>query len=71
MPFGPFEEQPFRNATDTVVAALESFGESEPKSLLIIHTNDSGNVVVTANCGKVMGLGLVETVKAMILAGEV
>ena len=64
-------EIPFRTATATLIRAMESFSASEPKAVLIIHTDESGAVVVTANVGKCLALGMIETVKHMILIGEV
>lgn len=64
-------EKPYRTASEVVMTAMESFSEHEPKGVLIIHTDASGAVVLTANTNKVYALGLIETAKNMILNGEV
>jgi hypothetical protein len=64
-------EQPYRTANDTLMQAMEMFSESEPKGVLIIHNNEGGNIIVTANTGKCLALGMIETVKYMILRGEI
>lgn len=65
-----YEETPFRTATETVMKALEEFGEAEPKAVIIIHTDVNGQVVLTANTLKCTALGMMVTAQHMILTGE-
>jgi len=64
-------EQPFRPAQDTLIAAMEQFSMGEPKAIIILHTDETGALVITANTGKCLALGMLETAKHMILRGEV
>jgi hypothetical protein len=60
-------EAPYRTASETLVHAMESFGDHEPGAILIIHTDVDGGVTLTGNTSKCMALGLLESVKHMIL----
>jgi hypothetical protein len=63
-------EIPFRSANETIIRAMEEFAISEPKAIVIIHTDESGELVITGNTGKCLALGMIETAKYMILTGE-
>ena len=64
-------ETPYRSAQDTLIAVMEQFSASEPKGIVVIHTDESGSVVITANTGKCLALGMIESAKNMILTGQV
>ncbi len=49
---------------------MEEFGISEPKGIVIIHTDESGELVINGNTGKCLALGMIETAKHMILTGR-
>lgn len=56
-----------RNATDVVMAVLEDFAKSEGISVVILHTNEAGDMCITSNATKSMGLGLCEYGKQSII----
>jgi hypothetical protein len=60
----------YETATETLVHALERFGEDEPESVIVIWTTESGDVIVRANVGKCMALGMMEMAKKMVYTGE-
>ena len=62
-------EIPYRTGTETLIAAMEEFGQSEPKAVVVIYANEDGEVLISGNTGKCMALGLIETGKAIILSG--
>ena len=64
-------DPPWRTAQETVIRAMEEFAVSEPKAVVIIHTDEAGELVVTGNTGKCQALGMIETAKHMILSGQV
>jgi hypothetical protein len=64
-------EQPFRSAQDTIIRAMEEFSIAEPKALVILHTDEAGELVITANTGKCLALGMIETARSMILTNRV
>ena len=72
MPLDAIErsEKPWRSANDTIIRAMEEFGISEPKAIVIIHTDESGELVINGNTGKCLALGMIETAKHMILTGR-
>ncbi len=63
-------EAPYRTASETIISAMGEFSKIEPKALVILHTDESGALVITANTGKCLALGMIEMAKHMILAGE-
>lgn len=65
-----YQDPPYRTATETVMKTLETFGEAEPKGVVIIHTDVNGEVIITANTNKCNALGMIETAKHMILTNE-
>jgi hypothetical protein len=71
MNFNEKAEKPYRSATETLIAVGEIFGECEPLGVVIIHTDESGAVIVTGNTRKTTALGMIETAKHMILTGRV
>lgn len=51
-----------RSATETLVSAMEDFGENEPKDCLIIYANEAGELVWSCTSNSyVIKLGLVES----------
>ena len=59
-----------RSATETLVAVMEDFGEIEPKEVLVIYTNESGDICwSTTTDSLVVKLGLLEACKQCIVAG--
>lgn len=57
-----------RTASETLVAAMEDFGESEPKDCLIIYTNDVGELCWSASTDSVVvKLGLLEACKQFMI----
>ncbi len=64
-------DPPFRTATETIVKIMEKFGEVEPRSVVIIHTDIDGQVVITANTNKTNALGMLMMAQDMILKNEV
>lgn len=63
-------ESPYRTAQATIIRAMEEFAIAEPKGIVIIHTDEAGEVVINGNTGKCLALGMIETAKHMILRGE-
>lgn len=64
-------DAPYRTASETVIAVMEEFSKCEPKGVVIIHTDEEGAVVITANINKCQAVGILETAKHMILRGDV
>jgi hypothetical protein len=57
-----------RTPSETLIAALEDFGESEPQMCVIIWTSDNGDInwsTSTRNRSPIVGM--LETVKHLIL----
>jgi len=63
-------EQPWRTANETVISAMEEFSVAEPKAVVIIFTDENGDVIIKGNTGKCLALGLIENAKHMILSGQ-
>jgi hypothetical protein len=57
-----------RTASQTLIAAMESFQESEPKYFIAIWVDEQGDVVMcrTTKTDTTMQLGLIESAKMMI-----
>ncbi len=70
LPLTEQTETPWRTANETIIRAMEEFGISEPKGIVIIHTDESGELVINGNTGKCLALGMIETAKHMILTGR-
>ena len=58
-----------RTATQTLITALEYFGEDEPKECLVIYTSESGDLCWSCTTGsRVVKLGLLEACKQSIIS---
>jgi len=57
----------FKTATQTVFDTMEELSKSEGQSIIVVFTNDSGEVVVKSNVGRVEAVGLLEVAKEMTL----
>jgi hypothetical protein len=59
-----------RSPTDTLLSCLEDFGESEPKRVLVIHTNTAGELVCQTSSpySMVEILGMLEFAKTIIVS---
>lgn len=57
-----------RTATETLVAVMEEFGQSEPKDVLVIYTNEAGELCWSCSTDAVsVKLGLLEACKQFII----
>ena len=58
-----------RTPTETLMACLEDFGQSEPERLLVIYTNVDGDVCWSSSgpYSYTQTIGLLECVKARVL----
>ncbi len=55
-------------ATEVLVEAMESFGESEPEVVLVLYTNAEGNLVWKTNTDSIaMKLGMMMYAEACML----
>jgi hypothetical protein len=58
-----------RTATETLVNTMEEFGRAEPEDCIIIWTDANGDICWSSTTNsKVIRLGMIETVKALILS---
>lgn len=58
-----------RTATETVLSALETFGEVEPKDCLILWTDESGDICWSCTTdSQVTRLGMIELLKAILVS---
>lgn len=53
-----------------MIRALEEFGDSEARAVVIIHTNEKGQVMINSNAGRCSAIGMMRTAEHMILTGE-
>jgi hypothetical protein len=59
-----------RTATQTLMDAMEEFGCAEPNDCMIIWTDSQGDICwSTTSDALTVKLGMIETVKAMIIKG--
>ena len=57
-----------RSATETLMAAAETFGESEPKECIIIWTDEGGDICWSSSTdSQTAKLGMLEMVKQIII----
>lgn len=57
-----------RTATETVMSAMEQFGEIEPKDCLIIWTDESGDICWSCTTdSQVVRLGMIEFMKTILM----
>lgn len=57
-----------RTATQTVLSAMETFGEVEPKDCIIIWTDESGDICWACTTdSQVVRLGMIEFMKAILV----
>lgn len=66
----PSPEHLYRTASATMIRALEEFGDSEARAVVIIHTNEKGQVMINSNAGRCSAIGMMRTAEHMILTGE-
>lgn len=56
-----------RTATETLVSVMEEFGDSEPKDLIVIYTNQAGELVWSCSTDStVIKLGLIESCRTYL-----
>lgn len=56
-----------RTATETVMSALETFGEAEPTECMVIWTDEAGDICWSANTdSQVVRLGMIEFVRTVL-----
>jgi hypothetical protein len=56
-----------RSPTETVMAAMETFGEIEPKECIIIWTDESGDICWSSTTdSQVVRLGMIELLKTIL-----
>lgn len=48
------------SCTDILIKALEDFGIAEPASLVLLYTNNEGEIVLTRNASHTQAIGLCE-----------
>lgn len=60
----PFDK---RSSTDILMNALEEFGKSEAKSVMVIWTDEAGDVCICSNATRTQGLGFCAYVKESII----
>ena len=57
-----------RTPTETLLSAMEEFGQCEPKDCLVIYTNEGGDLVWLCSSDQISTkLGLIEACKYFIL----
>lgn len=57
-----------RSATDTLMSAMEDFGESEPKECMVIWTDEGGDICWSSTTdSQAMKLGMLEMVKQLVI----
>ena len=57
-----------RTGTETLLACMEEFGTSEPKDLLVIYTNEAGELCWSCSTDSVTTkLGLLEACKQFMI----
>lgn len=62
------EEEKKQSATEVLVAALESFGESEPEAVMVLFTNEAGELRWRSNIDSVcMRLGMLRYADAAMV----
>lgn len=54
-------------ATEVLIAAMEDFGECDPRSVMVIFTNAEDEVVCHSNVRRCEGLGMLEVAREMVL----
>ena len=57
-----------QTASELCMEALDDFSQSEPIALLIIFTNEAGQIAVKSTCSASHAIGLAEYAKAEALA---
>lgn len=59
-----------RTATQTLLSALEDFGESEPRDCLVIYNNEAGDLCWSCTSDAMsVKFGLIESCKQVLIAG--
>lgn len=56
-----------KTASQLLIEVMEGFGESEPRGILVLYTNEAGELNITANVGRSESIGLLEIAKWMML----
>jgi hypothetical protein len=58
-----------RTATETLIAAMEEFGNDEPKECIIVYTTSAGDLCWSSNSdSQVIKFGLLEACKQFMIA---
>ena len=56
-----------RTATETVMSAMETFGESEPKDCIIVWTDERGDICWSSTTdSQVVKLGMIEMLRTIL-----
>lgn len=59
-----------RTPTDTLVSAMESFGEDEPKNVIVVFTSKAGDLLWLSSTSTTSEkVGMLETAKFWVLEG--
>lgn len=64
---------PVPSGTQLLIEVMEEFGDCEPKHIVVVWTDQDGNLHTDANCGHTQLVGLMEYAKyesLRHLAGE-
>jgi hypothetical protein len=56
-----------QTGTEVLVRAMEDFGVSEPRAVVVLYTNEDDDVVCHTNVKRVEAVGLLEVAKDLVL----
>lgn len=54
-------------ATDLIMAVMEEFSTAEAKSMVVVWTDEGGEVCLASNCSDLEAIGMSEYLKARAL----
>jgi len=56
-----------KSATEILMSAMEDFGGSEPRAIIVIFSNEDEDIIIRSNMRRAEAVGFCEIAKDMIL----